>query len=48
LDEIRPNDPAVPHSKLVSFVKDRPGHDRRYAMDTSKSTRTELASVGDV
>src|SRR6202795_2398718 len=23
LDELRPNDPAVPHSKLVSFVKDR-------------------------
>ena len=36
LDELRPNDPAVPHSKLVTFVKDRPGHDRRYAMDTRK------------
>lgn len=39
LDELRPNDPAVPHSKLVSFVKDRPGHDRRYAMDTRKIER---------
>ncbi|HKW17235.1 MAG TPA: dTDP-glucose 4,6-dehydratase [Terriglobales bacterium] len=36
LDELRPNDGAVPHSKLITFVKDRPGHDRRYAMDTAK------------
>src|ERR1700675_4533098 len=39
LDELRPNDPAVPHSKLVSFVKDRPGHDRRYAIDSRKIER---------
>jgi dTDP-glucose 4,6-dehydratase len=39
LDELRPNDPTVPHSKLVAFVKDRPGHDRRYAMDTRKIER---------
>jgi len=39
LDELRPNDPAVPHSKLITFVKDRPGHDRRYAMDTRKIER---------
>src|SRR5450755_1535079 len=39
LDELRPADPAVPHSKLVTFVKDRPGHDRRYAMDTRKIER---------
>jgi dTDP-glucose 4,6-dehydratase len=39
LDELRPNDPIVPHSKLVEFVKDRPGHDRRYAMDTHKIER---------
>ena len=37
--KLRPNDPAVPHSKLVTFVKDRPGHDRRYAMDTRKIER---------
>jgi dTDP-glucose 4,6-dehydratase len=36
LDELRPNDPVVPHSKLITFVKDRPGHDRRYAMDVAK------------
>ena len=39
LDQLRPRDPVVPHSKLITFVKDRPGHDRRYAMDTSKIER---------
>jgi dTDP-glucose 4,6-dehydratase len=36
LDELRPNDPVVPHRQLLTFVKDRPGHDRRYAMDARK------------
>jgi dTDP-glucose 4,6-dehydratase len=36
LDQLRPNDPVVPHDKLIAFVKDRPGHDRRYAMDARK------------
>jgi len=36
LDELRPNDPVVPHHKLITFVQDRPGHDRRYAMDARK------------
>src|SRR5215471_20236849 len=36
LDELRPNDPSVPHSKLIRFVTDRPGHDHRYAMNTAK------------
>jgi dTDP-glucose 4,6-dehydratase len=35
LDEARPHS-KVRHSSLISFVKDRPGHDRRYAMDFSK------------
>jgi dTDP-glucose 4,6-dehydratase len=39
LDELRPSDPTVPHRQLVTFVKDRPGHDRRYAMDASKLER---------
>jgi dTDP-glucose 4,6-dehydratase len=39
LDELRPNDPVVPHRNLITFVKDRPGHDRRYAMDTRKIER---------
>jgi dTDP-glucose 4,6-dehydratase len=36
LDELRPGDAVVPHKKLITFVKDRPGHDRRYAMNASK------------
>jgi dTDP-glucose 4,6-dehydratase len=36
LDDVRPNDPVVPHRELIKFVADRPGHDRRYAMDTRK------------
>ena len=36
LDELRPGSPHVPHSSLIQYVKDRPGHDRRYAMDGSK------------
>lgn len=36
LDELRPSDPAVPHKDLIKFVTDRPGHDRRYAMNTAK------------
>ena len=39
LDELRPADPVVPHSKLITYVVDRPGHDRRYAMDTRKIER---------
>lgn len=39
LDELMPNSPHVPHEKLVQNVADRPGHDRRYAMDASKIAR---------
>ena len=39
LDELRPSDLVVPHRNLITFVKDRPGHDRRYAMDTRKIER---------
>jgi len=39
LDGLRPGDPVVPHNRLITFVKDRPGHDRRYAMDTCKIER---------
>lgn len=35
LDELRPN-PAGSYRKLIEFVEDRPGHDRRYAIDASK------------
>jgi len=36
LDELCPNDPVVPHKQLIKFVQDRPGHDRRYAIDARK------------
>jgi len=39
LDELRPNDPFVPHRSLITYVKDRPGHDRRYAIDARKIER---------
>ncbi|HEX9029947.1 MAG TPA: dTDP-glucose 4,6-dehydratase, partial [Anaerolineales bacterium] len=36
LDECRPDSPFAPHEKLIRYVADRPGHDRRYAMDITK------------
>lgn len=39
LDELRPDSPYIPHRNLIRFVTDRPGHDRRYAMNLSKITR---------
>lgn len=36
LDELKPDSKFVPHSKLITHVTDRPGHDRRYAIDCSK------------
>ena len=36
LDELRPGSPHVPHRSLMTFVTDRPGHDRRYAIDARK------------
>jgi len=41
LDELHPGSPVTPHSKLITYVKDRPGHDRRYAIDATKIA-TEL------
>ena len=38
LDEISPS-PNGTHRKLITFVTDRPGHDRRYAIDASKLER---------
>jgi dTDP-glucose 4,6-dehydratase len=34
LDELHPE--GAPHDKLITYVKDRPGHDRRYAIDCRK------------
>ena len=39
LDELRPASPYAPHRSLIRFVADRPGHDRRYAMDITKISR---------
>ncbi|MDP3421298.1 MAG: dTDP-glucose 4,6-dehydratase [Thiobacillus sp.] len=39
LDELHPGSPVTPHARLVTFVKDRPGHDRRYAIDARKIER---------
>jgi dTDP-glucose 4,6-dehydratase len=39
LDELVPESPYRPHAQLVVSVKDRPGHDRRYAIDAGKIER---------
>ena len=39
MDEIAPDLPIKPASKLITFVKDRAGHDRRYAIDSGKLQR---------
>jgi dTDP-glucose 4,6-dehydratase len=39
LDELHPE--GRPHDRLITYVTDRPGHDRRYAIDPSK-IETEL------
>lgn len=39
LDELLPHSPYRPHTRLIAFVADRPGHDRRYAMDAEKIRR---------
>ena len=36
VDTLRPGLPHAPCTSLISYVKDRPGHDRRYAIDFSK------------
>lgn len=37
LDELHPE--GAPHNRLITFVQDRPGHDRRYAIDAGKIAR---------
>ena len=37
LDRLRPE--GAPHARLITPVTDRPGHDRRYAIDASKISR---------
>ncbi len=37
LDELRPQ--GAPHARLITMVNDRPGHDRRYAIDPARISR---------
>jgi dTDP-glucose 4,6-dehydratase len=39
LDELRPKSDGASYRSLITFVKDRPGHDRRYAIDARKIQR---------
>jgi dTDP-glucose 4,6-dehydratase len=39
LDEVAPNERIGPRQKLITFVRDRPGHDQRYAIDPTKIGR---------
>jgi dTDP-glucose 4,6-dehydratase len=39
VDDLRPDLPHAPCSSLIRFVTDRPGHDRRYAIDAAKIQR---------
>jgi dTDP-glucose 4,6-dehydratase len=39
VDSLKPDLPHAPCKNLIQFVADRPGHDRRYAIDASKIER---------
>jgi len=39
LDELRPRADGRPYASQITHVKDRPGHDRRYAIDAGKIER---------
>jgi dTDP-glucose 4,6-dehydratase len=39
LDRLAPRDDGQPHTTAITFVTDRPGHDRRYAIDAGKIAR---------
>lgn len=39
IDKLRPDLPHGPCKSLIKYVQDRPGHDRRYAIDASKIKR---------
>ncbi|MEO0542030.1 MAG: GDP-mannose 4,6-dehydratase, partial [Cyanobacteria bacterium P01_A01_bin.105] len=39
MDGLAPNLPVSPAKQLITFVTDRPGHDRRYVIDASKIYR---------
>lgn len=39
LDELKPRSDGKSYQEQIAFVKDRPGHDRRYAIDATKIDR---------
>ena len=39
LDELQPRADGQPYRAQITYVQDRPGHDRRYAIDASKIER---------
>lgn len=39
LDDLHASSPVTPHAELITYVKDRAGHDRRYAIDATKLQR---------
>ena len=39
VDELKPKSPHSPSTSLITYVLDRPGHDRRYAIDFQKIQR---------
>jgi dTDP-glucose 4,6-dehydratase len=39
LDELRPKSDGSSYASQITYVKDRPGHDRRYAIDATKLER---------
>ena len=47
MDELAPQLPVRPCHKLITFVNDRPGHDRRYAIDATK-IKTQLGWIPSV
>jgi dTDP-glucose 4,6-dehydratase len=40
LDELKPRSDGVPYKQQITYVTDRPGHDRRYAIDARKIEQT--------
>ena len=39
LDELKPREDGKSYKKQITFVKDRPGHDQRYAIDATKISK---------
>ncbi|MDC0876768.1 dTDP-glucose 4,6-dehydratase [Methylophilaceae bacterium] len=39
LDELKPREDGKSYRKQITFVKDRPGHDQRYAIDATKISK---------